>query len=354
MAEHGPGERVHGGIDPAEVAAHGVDARDVVDFSVNINPYGPCVPVLEAARSAPLDRYPDAAARTARAAWAGLLGCEPACIAVGHGAADLFWATARALVAPGERVVVAEPTFSELRIAAAAAGARVEQPCARAEDGYRLDLAALARTARGARLVYLCSPNNPTGEHVPVADLAAFARALAPTFLVLDQSFLALSDHAGEACAALPDNVVRVRSLTKELACPGLRIGLCVAAPTVVQRIEAQRPTWATSSPALAALEAGARAEAFVRASWLAMRDDRDAVTALLRARGFAPLPSATSYQLVPLAEEARSLRAQLLRHGVLVRDCASFGLPRHVRIAALPAPARARLAAALDAVARG
>lgn len=344
--------RIHGGIDPIEATAHGVDPAAVVDFSVNINPYGPCAPVVEAARSAPLDRYPDASARAARNAWAEALGREPAEIAVGHGAADLFWAITRALVAPGQRVVIAEPTFSELRVAARSAGARVERVFAREEDALRLDLADLARSARGARLVYLCSPNNPTGEHVPLSAVRTLASALAGTMIVLDQSFLALSDHADELSASLPDNVLRVRSLTKELACPGLRIGLCVGAPALIARIEAARPTWATSSPALAALEAGARADAFVHESWLRMREDRDAVSLLLRARGFAPLPSATSYQLVPLASEARLLRAALFAHGVLVRDCASFGLPRHVRIAALPAAARAKLAAALDAIA--
>lgn len=350
MAEHETTQRIHGGIDPHELLAHGVDPSDVVDFSVNINPYGPCRAVIDAARSAPLDRYPDATARAARVAWAEALGCEPTRIAVGHGAADLFWAITRALVAAGERVVIAEPTFSELRIAAQSAGARVERLFARDPATLRLDLTALAERARGARMVYLCSPNNPTGEYVSLTDVHTLASALPDTVIVLDQSFLALSDHADRARTPLPDNVVRVRSLTKELACPGLRIGLCVGDPSLIARIEAARPTWATSSPALAALEAGARADPFVRASWLRMRDDRDALSELLRARGFAPLASATSYQLVPLTIEAGVLRTRLLRHGVLVRDCASFGLPRHVRVAALPASARARLAAALDA----
>lgn len=344
-------ERVHGGIDPLELSTHEIDPATVVDFSVNLNPYGPPLALREAVRAAPLERYPDPQARAARAAWAEALACDPAAIAVGHGAADLFWAIVRGLVAPGERVVIAEPTFSELRVAAEASGARVERLFAGTEPAFRLDLAQLARAAQGARMLYLCAPNNPTGEYVTPSEVRRLARALAPTWVVLDQSFLALSDHAEDVRAALPENVVRVRSLTKELACPGLRIGLCVAVPRAIRRIEAVRPTWATSTPALAALEVAARASEFVAESWRKMRADREAVAALLRARGLTPLPSATSYQLVPLAEEARTLRARLLAHGVLVRDCASFGLPRHVRIAALPHAARVRLAAALDAV---
>jgi histidinol-phosphate/aromatic aminotransferase/cobyric acid decarboxylase-like protein len=344
--------RTHGGIDEAELAELGVDARTLVDFSVNLNPYGPPPALLEVVHSAALAHYPDMHARAARVAWASAFGCDAGCIAVGHGAADLFWAIARALVAPSERVVIAEPTFSEFRIAAAALGAELVRPFAAPERGHALDLDQLGRVAHGARALYLCSPNNPTGESFDAAQLASFARALAPTFLVLDRSFLALSDHAHEERVALPDNVVVVRSLTKEFACPGLRIGLCRATPRVIARVEAQRPTWATSSPALAALAWCAAAQPFVRESYARMRADREAVRALLVARGFAPLPSATTFQLVPLTQPAATFRKALARAGVLVRDCASFGLPRHVRIAALPEAHRGRLGEALDMVA--
>ena len=205
--------------------------------------------------------------------------------------------------------------------------------------------------AHGARLLYLCAPNNPTGEYLPPTSVRALAERCPHTTLVLDQSFLALSDHADDARCVLPDNVLVVRSLTKEFACPGLRIGLCVGAPPLIARIEAVRPTWPTSAPALAAITASAAEAAFVAVSWRRMRDDRDALTEALTARGLSPLPSATGYQLVPLDTEASWLQARLLEHGVLVRDCASFGLPRHVRLAALPETARARLCAALDAV---
>jgi histidinol-phosphate/aromatic aminotransferase/cobyric acid decarboxylase-like protein len=350
-------ERVHGGIDARVLRALSVDPGAVVDFSVNLNPYGPNERVLRAAREAALDRYPDPGAHAAREAWADTLGCSPDALAVGHGAADLFWAIVRAAVRgtvpSAARVVIAEPTFSEFAVAAAAGEARVERVRADEASGLRLDLGALARHARGAAALYLCSPNNPTGEYLPLPAVRALAEALPDTLLVLDQSFVGLTDHAADALVALPDNVVRVRSLTKEFACPGLRIGLCVATPAWIARIEAQRPTWATSSPALAALAVSAREHSFVADSWQQMRADREATRGLLVARGLTPLPSATSYQLVPVPMPASELWQRLARQGVLVRDCTSFGLPRHVRVAALPAAARARLGAALDVVLR-
>src|SRR4051794_33802100 len=107
-------ERVHGGLDAREARAHGVDPASVLDLSVNINPHGPCEALVEAAREALLEKYPDPSAFAARLAWACVLDRSPEAIAVGAGAADLFWTLTRALVSPGDRVVIAEPTFSEL------------------------------------------------------------------------------------------------------------------------------------------------------------------------------------------------------------------------------------------------
>jgi histidinol-phosphate aminotransferase len=318
-------ERIHGGI----------DAPGVLDLSVNLNPYGPPESILGAVCHAALTRYPDMHARVAREAWASELDTSPERIAVGHGAADLMWALARAFLAPGERAVLAEPTFSELRVAATSAGARVERVFTE-DAALRLDLDALAAAARGARLVYVCAPNNPTGEGIAAPRLAALAHALGDTLLVVDQSFLSLSDDAADLRAPLPANVIAVRSLTKDFALPGLRLGYLVAAPELVNEIERARPTWATSAPALAAIACAAREQAFVRASWQRIRADREYLCARLAALGLAPLPSATSYVLVPVGDAAE-LTQKLLARRVFVRDASSFGLPGHVRIAARP-----------------
>jgi histidinol-phosphate/aromatic aminotransferase/cobyric acid decarboxylase-like protein len=344
-----PADRVHGGLaalDAKALSALSVIPR-VIDFSVNINPYGPPEALLAAAREAPLDAYPDPMARVARRAWARVLDTSIERIAVANGAADLFWAIARALLSPGARVLIAEPTFSEFRIAAQAAGARVDTLWAREEDGFRFSLAALREQGKGARALYLCTPNNPTGAYVPSAEIVELARALPDTVLVVDQSFLALSEHADDAFAVLPDNVLVVRSLTKDFALAGLRIGLLIGARELVSKVEAHRPTWSTSAPAQAVIAEAARQAEFVRLSYVKLRADRDKVGGALRAHGFQPLPSSSVYQLVHVGEGAH-FREQLLLRGVLVRDCASFGLPAYARIAARPAEDVHMLRAAL------
>src|SRR5204862_108573 len=118
-----------------------------------------------------------------------------------------------------------------------------------------LDLADIAREARAerCRVVYLCSPNTPTGTRHPALDLAAWAAAHPELTLVLDQSFVSLSDSPEDAAVPMPSNVTRVRSLTKDHGTPGARVGYLLASPALCRSGEHGRPQWTTSAFAQAA-----------------------------------------------------------------------------------------------------
>lgn len=343
-------ERIHGGVDLADLAQRGLSAADVIDFSVNLNPYGPAHDVVAAARASTWERYPDPRALSARTAWAQTLGTSPDHIAVGQGAADLFWAIAHAFVERDQRVVIAEPTFSEMRVAAENVGATIDRVWADERSGFAFSAPRIAHACRGAALLYVCTPNNPTGRHVPAREIDLLARALPDTKVVVDQSFLSLSDHADEQRYAFSSNVIVVRSLTKDFALAGLRVGYLVAAPELVERIEAQRPTWHTSAPALGAIEAAAHSEAFVRRSQLALRTDRAFLQRELSRLGVRVCPSTAPFVLADVTD-AQRVRSALLEQGMVVRDCSSFGLPGYVRIAVRPIRDTQRLIAALATV---
>lgn len=340
-------ERVHGGSDAAELARRGAPLGELTDFSVNLNPYGPCRPVVDAALSARLDRYPDPRATAARQAWARELAISPTEISVGHGAADLFWAITRAFVRAGDKVVIAGPTFSEMQYAARAALADVVT-VTRAHGEAALDsIERLVEQGKGARLLYLCSPNNPTGCRIAPEQIRALSLQLPHTRIVLDQAFLSLSDHADDLAARFPPNVICVRSLTKDFALAGLRIAYLVAAPGVVEDIERARPTWATSAQAQAAITEAASQGDFVRQSYARLREDRAHLVRGLEAMGLSPQPSTTVFLLLPVADAAQTC-ALLLTRGLSARDCTSFGLPQHIRIAVRPRADTARLLDAL------
>lgn len=344
--------RVHGGLHDAELAALGLGPDDVLDFSSSTNPYGPAPGVLRALQEAAVGRYPDSSGWRARGVLGASLGVSPEELALGNGAADLLWSLARAWLAPGGRVLMVEPTFSEFRAAAHAVGAEVVEWRCQPDQDFRVDLDAVAERARAtrARALYLCSPNTPTGGALAAAAVADFALRQPELSIVLDQSFLSLSERHADAALRLPANVACVRSLTKDHGIPGVRVGYLIAAPALCAAIEAGRPAWSTSAFAQAAVIASADASEFVRESRERVLDDRRALELDLRALGVPFHPSVTSFLLVRVPGVAR-LRARLLeRHRIVVRDCASFGLDGFLRLGAKPPAARQRLLAALTA----
>ncbi len=342
--------RVHGGPGERELAAHGSSPGNVLDFSSSTNPYGPHPSVSSALREAALGRYPDSSAREARAALAALVGVAADEIILGNGAAELLWTLARTLLEPDGRALMVEPTFSEFRAAALCCGASLSELRSRADTGFAVDLDALGDRTRAERVqvLYLCSPNTPTGTALPAADVAAWAARHPDLWIVLDQSFLSLSERFADAAVAMPPNVVRVRSLTKDHGIPGVRVGYLIAAPELCGAVENNRPHWSTSAFAQAAAIAACRCDAFVAESRERLLADRRALSIDLGRLGIETLPSCTTYCLARVGD-ASGLRGRLLsRHRILVRDCSSFGLPGFLRLAAKPEVERARLIAAL------
>jgi histidinol-phosphate/aromatic aminotransferase/cobyric acid decarboxylase-like protein len=341
--------RVHGGISLDELVAMGVDLRETIDFSASINPYGPCPAVLNAVRACHIDRYPDPTAAGLRRALAGAHGIAPHHIVVGNGAADLLWTLAHLLIAPGAKVIIAEPTFAEFRSAATAARGQIIESRATAGRAFAADVDAIEALAfsNGAAVVYLASPNTPVGTRVPVERVAGVAERLPQATFILDQAFVSLSDHPGDERVAVPDNVVRVRSLTKDHAIAGLRLGYVLASADLAGRLEARRPPWMTNAIAEAAGIAAVRANLFVEESRTLLRADRDELAAALTDIGLAPIPS-TAFFLTFAVPDAATLRRRLLAKGILIRDCSSFGMPGFVRVGARPKADRERLLLAL------
>jgi histidinol-phosphate/aromatic aminotransferase/cobyric acid decarboxylase-like protein len=328
---------LHGGLDLAELRALGVAAYDVLDVSTSVNPYGPAPAVLDAIREVRVDVYPDPCCTAARAALARQCGVEAQRVVLGNGATDLLWTVARVLLAPGDTLLSCEPTFSELRAAATHAGARVLEWRADERDGFALDVHAIARAARDARAraVALCVPASPVGVLLAPPEIAWLAERIAPALLVLDQSFLALSTRPDDRRVALPDNVVAVRSLTKEHAIPGVRVGFLLAEPALATRIAVARPAWTVGSAAQAAAIAAVAAEDFVAATRARLLADAARLSERLRDAGYVVARSQTPYFVVHVGDAAPFRRELLRAHGVLVRDCTSFGMPAWVRVAA-------------------
>jgi threonine-phosphate decarboxylase len=349
-AEH-PGGRHHGAQGGAVSRFLDVPERDLLDFSQNINPLGSPATALEAARRA-LDaeaaRYPNLDYSRLRDALAMYFGVLPENIIPTNGGAEALFLAARA-AGGGGKALILEPTFSEYAPAARAAGLEpVRRVARRPEGGFRLDLTPLENLEEVV-LVFLCNPNNPTGDaltRAEVLEMAARVREGGAT-LIVDEAFVDFAPEASVA-AEVDEHLYVVRSLTKFFAIPGLRLGCLVCKRA--GRVQEFQPSWSVNVVAAAAGVAAVRDRAFVEASVTAVARLREKLFEALGALpGLTSFPGAANFLLV---SGPVGLPERLARRGVLVRGCEPFlGLePGYFRVAVRSATENDRLLAAIRA----
>lgn len=331
---------VHGALDHAELRAFGLEPHAVLDFSSNVNPFGPPPSVRSALAALDPAPYPDRGCNALRRVLAERHRCTPNEVLIGNGSNELIHLVARALLRPGDTVLVIEPTFAEYAHAARLAGANVISWRANAANDFRVDCAAVGATIRQTqpRLVWLCTPNNPTGITLPAADLQALVHVCADygSYLVVDRAYADLQCHDVQTTAfdvGYERQVIVLHSLTKQYALAGLRLGYLLAGADLIARIAVYQPAWSVNSAAQAAGLAALGDHAFVPATlprwWQSSAQLRAGLTSL----GLQILPSALPFMLVRTGDGPQT-RAALLQHGCVVRDCASFGLGEYVRVA--------------------
>ena len=293
-----PGD--HGGDGARVAAALGVDPAAVLDLSASLNPLAPDPGQVVAEHVDSIGRYPDAGPATRALAAAMGVGAEHLLLTNGG-------AEAIALVA------------QEL-------GRGWAHPCDFAL--YRRHLAEV--DAGGPR--FRSDPHNPTGLLAGPAQEAA----------VWDEAFYPLATGRWTGGG----RPLVVGSLTKLFACPGLRVGYLLAGEAeLVDRLARRQPGWAVNGLACAALP-GLLETADLEAWAAGVAELRGALVALLDEHGLDPQPSDANYVL---CARAAGLRERLARHGVVVRDCTSFGLPGQARVAVPHEAGLARLREALE-----
>ncbi len=347
---HGIERAVHGALDYSELERLGLRPQEVLDFSVNANPYGPPPRVREAVANAAIDRYPD---RQCLALRRTILDYEltprnlPLCsIVCGNGTAELIWAIARAYLKPGLVAAIIGPTFGEYRVASLAAGATVLEFGAQASKWFQPDTTAAAAWISGEQpsLVWLCNPNNPTGIWLDQHHIDHLAEACHRTgaMLVVDEAYWRFV-FPKEAYSALElldatrrQQVIVLRSLTKDFALASLRLGYAIATPDVTDRLGAQLPSWNVNGVAQEAAIAALTDRSHLKTALDLLAIERLAFFHALRDSGLHLIPSRTHFCLIEVGD-AHHVRQQLLDRKILVRNCASFGLPQFVRVATRP-----------------
>ncbi len=284
----------HGGDGPAVAAALGLDPERVLDLSQTMNPLAPDPIAIVERHLAALRRYPDP--RRATDALAAAMGVDAGCLLVTNGGAEA------------------------IALVAAVLGGSVDEP-------------EFALHPRGAGPRWRSNPHSPSGLLAAPGETAA----------VWDEAFYPL---ATGRWTRGDERAVVVGSLTKLYACPGLRMGYVLAEPELIGRCRDRQVTWSVSTLATAALPDFL--ESTDLSSWsVQVGTLRRQLVDELHAFGLGTRPSDAPWVLV----ERAGLRERLAPHGVVVRDCTSFGMPDVTRIAVPSEDGLAALVAALGRI---
>jgi histidinol-phosphate aminotransferase len=305
--------------------------------------------------AAGLNRYPEPQPQALVERMASLYGVPPANVLVGRGSDEAIDLLVRAFCGAGEdSVVITPPTFGFYKVAARVQGAGViEVPLL--QDGFALDVPAVVEAAKRAKIVFLCSPNNPTGNLLDEAALLEVCRALADRALVcVDEAYLEFTNRASLA-VRLDDfpNLVVLRTLSKAYALAGARLGTLIASTDVVGLLKRIIPPYAipasTIEQVLSLTEAPQRAMAAARIRTLV--EERERAAARLARMGCVTqvYPSDANFLLVQFRDAGRALEAGKVA-GLLVRDFSRApGLSNCLRISIGTPAQNERLLAALE-----
>ena len=337
----------------------------IMDFSASINPLGPPAAGLRAIRSAlkQIVHYPDPDCWQLRQALAQQCCVDPDMILVGNGSTELIHLLPRALAI--KSALIMGPTFEEYARALTDAGSSVQYVHARREERFRPPLKEVLRqlSAKGSRFdaVFLCNPNNPTGQVMNRQIVCELAEAVdrQQGWLIVDEAFIdycrtqsvvsMLSEHP---------RMMLLRSLTKFYAMPGLRIGYLVGASKVVGQLKDRQPPWSVNSLAQEVSRAVLHDHAYATKSRSFMKSERSRFMRGLRSlSGLRVYPSAANFVLIelPATTCAGEVTDRLASEGLLVRDCSTLpGLTTQmIRVAVRTAKENRRLRAALGACVR-
>lgn len=325
-----------------------------VDLSDNTNLWGPppaAVRALRDADGAALTRYPAVYADRLKAALAGYTGAQPSEIVTGCGSDDVLDSAFRAFAAPCGRVAHPDPSFAMAAIFARLNG--LDAVGVPLTTDYGIDPEAMLAT--GAHIIYLCSPNNPTGTTTSRAAIERIV-ARAPGVVILDEAYAEFMGAGFVTDAPRTANLLVARTLSKAFGLAGLRVGYAVGHPELVAAVEKSRGPYKVS----AAAERAAVAALEVDRDWVRARIDdactnRERFRAVLQDMGLAPLPSASNFLLVTVPD-AVGVTRRMREAGVAVRPFPTLrGIGDAIRISIGPWPlmesARTALVEALSCV---
>jgi histidinol-phosphate aminotransferase len=354
-----------------EVAARfGLPIASILRFDLNTSPAPPeiAAEILRSGRfEAPLSEYPPSDYRRLLEAASRTYGVTTDELLVGAGADEILDLIGKSFLPAGGRAVIPSPTYAMYRVVTEQRAATVDLiPRLGPSEGYALALPATRAAAARADVLWLCSPNNPTGVPEPdsaierlldeiAADAANAGRP--PTIVVLDEAYAEFVGRSLLNVRLRHPNLVVVRTASKAYALAGLRVGFAIAQPATIARIAVYRPPGSISTVSVSVVIAALNDPTGMVANVERVDAERDRLAADLRAAGWSVGPSVTNFLLVDFgaADRAAEVATALLRRGLVPRTFAEgHPLAHCLRLTIRDRAGNERLAAAAREIEEG
>ena len=328
---------IHGGNSSAIAERLGIDitAEIKYDFSVNINPFGMPVAVeriIAEMSSSDYSDYPEIYAESATETIAEAHNLSPNSTLLGNGSTELFLWILQS-VAPGRAHVIA-PCYSGYAEICQAAGIELKiAQFTEHKNNFRVDLGCIDFS--DIELLFIATPNNPTGTTIPKEEILSAAQHNPETFFVIDESFIDFlpDENSMMSLKDLPANIAIVKSLTKFFAIAGIRLGMLYASPQTVARFAEKRLPWSVNAIAQKVapfLYSDSEYICETRKKICELRKELSAK--LAKMEGLKVFPSSADFLLCQLKGENKAginevleLQRKLLQKGLLIRNCSNI-----------------------------
>lgn len=334
-------------------ARYGIPTGDILRFDLNTSPFPPA-PWDAAMAAAREEAMPNEYFDTSYAEVAGLfgeyLGVSTDHLVIGAGADEILDVIAKTFLDNGDAVVISAPTYSVYAIVTEQMGGVVRRVPLGA--GFRQDIAGLLRAAEGAKIIWHCNPNSPTGNATDPADLERLV-ADAPCIVAVDEAYAEYAGYSAVPLLARYENLIVVQTMSKAFGMAGMRLACGIAQPHMVAMLNRVRPPNSVSRVTARVGAAALRDVPAMRAQVAAVVAQRDPLAADLRDVGAVVYPSVTNFLLTDWGspERAQAVYDFLEARGMVVRNFAHHPLlPGHLRVTVRTPEQNARLIAALRA----
>ena len=325
---------------PIEEVERELGLSGVIKMASNENPLGPSNEVRQAITKA-LDRialYPDSNNYFLLQALTAELDLPAAQLIVGNGLDDVNRILAETFLNPEDEVVIPEPTFSQYQIVTLLMGAK--PVLVKASDGLTHDLQAIkAAITTRTKLIFLCNPNNPTGQYFNKQDLMAFLNGLPDQLIVvLDEAYADFVDapdfpNGLELLKAGFQNLIVYRTFSKIHGIAGLRLGYAMAAPELITQLQRVKDPFNVNLLAQTAGIAALAAKKHVNLSRELVLTAKHQYYLELQQLDIPYLETQANFILINCLRDSKEIYQNLLENGIIVRATHSFGLPQHIRV---------------------